>query len=100
MLSCMAWREGDQWVAVCLDFNLAAQDDCFEDVRDRLNAQIHSYLMDALAGKDQTHARYLLRRRAPLRYWLAYYFLAARHALRIRTPCAREYSSPIPLVPA
>ena len=100
LLRCMAWQEAGQWVAVCLDFNLAAQDDSFEEVKARLNQQIRSYLIDALAGDDKPHAPYLLRRRAPLRYWLAYGLIVLQHKLRLHVTGAREYSNSVPLAPA
>lgn len=99
VLHCMAWKEGGQWLAVCLDFNLAAQDDSMEGAKDRLHQQIVSYLTEALAGADQQHAPYLLRRRSPLRYWLFYYLSVLAHKLRMRVG-ACEYSSPVPLIPA
>jgi len=99
MLHCMAWKEGNQWIAVCLDFNLAAQDDTLAEVKKRLNAQVVSYLKEAIAGEDKDHAEYLLRRRAPARHWIRYYLYAMAHKLRMRVG-ACEYSSPVPLIPA
>ena len=99
MLRCMAWKEGEQWIAICLDFNLAAQDDTVAEVKRRLSDQVVSYLKEAITGADQEHAGYLLRRRAPVRYWLRYYACFFAHKLRVRVR-ACEYSSPVPLVPA
>lgn len=61
----MAWPEGGQWVAACIDFTLAAQGDTLEQARDRLHAQIGSYVTEAV-GIDAEHAEQLLTRRAPL----------------------------------
>jgi hypothetical protein len=99
VLRCLAFREGEQWVGVCLEFNLAAQGDSFAEVRHRLDAQIATYLREALAGPDREHAGYLLRRRAPLRYWLRYWLAGLAHRLHLRTR-AQDYESPLPLVPA
>jgi len=96
----MAWREGDQWIAVCLEFNLAAQDDSFDEVKARLNSQIRSYLLEALVGEDSEHAGYLIHRRAPLHYWLTYYLIALQKLLRLHIRGAREYSNPVPMAPA
>lgn len=99
VLHCMTWKEDGQWLAVCLDFNLAAQDDSMEGAKDRLRQQVLSYLTEALAGEDQQHAAYLLRRRSPLRYWLSYYLSGLAHKLRMRVGTC-EYRSPVPLIPA
>jgi hypothetical protein len=59
---------------VCLDFNLAAQGDSFEEAKSKLEAMIADYVYDALAGEDKPYAAQLLARRAPLSFWLKYYF--------------------------
>ena len=82
---CYAERHGDQWLAYCIDLTLAVQGDSFQDVRQRLDEQIVSYVYDAIAGEDQQHAAYLLTRKAPLRLRYRYYVLASLqriHALR------------------
>jgi hypothetical protein len=99
VLRCVAFKEQGQWVGVCLEFNLAAQGDTFADVRQRLDAQISTYLREALAGPDREHAGYLLRRRASLRFWLMYWLAALGHRLHLRTS-TKDYESPLPLVPA
>jgi predicted RNase H-like HicB family nuclease len=72
-LKCYAEKEADCWVAVCLDFNLAAQGDSFEEAKSKLEAMIADYIYDALAGEDKPYAAQLLARRAPLSAWLKYY---------------------------
>jgi hypothetical protein len=99
MLHCMAWKSGDQWIAICLDFDLAAQDDTLSAAKQRLSDQIVSYLKEAIIGEDKEHAGYLLNRRAPMRYWIRYYVCVLAHKLRVRAN-ACEYSSPVPLIPA
>lgn len=74
VLRCYGERTEGQWVAVCLDFCLAAQADTFEEARALLDAQINSYLRDALEGVDREHADYLLSRRAPTSMWIKYYY--------------------------
>ena len=63
---CYAEQRGTQWQAFCLDFNLAAQADSFDEAKKKLEAQIDEYVYDALAGEDRAHASVLLRRKAPL----------------------------------
>ena len=45
-----AKREGALWVAVCLDFCLAAQADTAEEATQKLSRQIQDYIYDAIAG--------------------------------------------------
>jgi hypothetical protein len=86
-LRCYAEREAPcVWVALCLDFDLAAQGETFADARARLDAMINDYVEDALTGEDRAHARSLLNRRAPWRYWLRYYWFALVQKVRIRPP--------------
>lgn len=75
LIRCYAQRHGDQWVAVSLEFGLAAQGDSLAEVKQKLDEQLREYVYDALAGEDRAHARYLLKRRAPLSDFAKYYFL-------------------------
>jgi len=75
IIKCYAEHENGVWVALCLDFNLAAQSDSFEDAKVKLEAMIKEYVYDALVGEDQIYASQLLSRRAPLSAWLKYYVM-------------------------
>ncbi len=77
ILRCYAEKKGNAWQAFCLDLNLAAQDSSFARVRNRLHAQIASYVEDAVTGPDVVYADQLLSRKAPLSCWLKYYYLRA-----------------------
>lgn len=105
MLRCYAEREGDLWVAFCLDFSLGCQGDSFDEVRTKLDAQIREYVHDALVGEDRKHAGALLTRRAPLSYWLRYWHAGfqawlAKETHARRPVGSRQFREPIPLVPA
>jgi hypothetical protein len=63
-LLCYAYGHGNSWEAICVDFDLAVQGQSFEDVQERLNKMIRSYILDARQEDDQTASR-LLNRRAP-----------------------------------
>ena len=98
-IRCYARKSQGQWVAVCLNFSLAAQGDSFEEARDKLRSQVDEYIDDAINGPDRQHAHYLMNRRAPLRDWIMYglislalSFSAAMHQSReqIRRWCYRE----------
>lgn len=83
VLRCYAERKGDQWQAFCLDLNLAAHGDTFQDVKSRLDEMIWSFVYDATVGEDAQYADQLLPRRAPLSYWLTYYWYSAIQRARI-----------------
>ena len=89
VLRCYAEREEpDVWVALCLDFDLAAQGETLEQAREHLDAMINDYVEDALTGEDRDHAAALLNRRAPWRYWLRFYWFTLMASLRRRPALA------------
>lgn len=84
-LRCYAERQApDLWVALCLDFDLAAQGETFEDARARLDAMINDYVEDALTGEDREYADAFLNRRAPWKDWARYYWVSLLRAISPR----------------
>lgn len=57
IVRCYSEQEGDCWIAVCLDFNLASQGDSFEEVKSKLETMLAEYVYDALAGEDKRYMR-------------------------------------------
>lgn len=108
ILRCYAELSEGQWQAFCLDFSLAAQADTFEEARAKLDEQIREYVCDALTGQDKEHATYLMRRRAPVLFWVKYWLALAFAVLARKQPSPKAESNdapmafkePIPLVPA
>ena len=98
IVKCYAEQESGCWVAVCLDFNLASQGDSFGEVKSKLEAQIYDYIYDALAGEDKPYSAQLLSRRAPLSFWLKYYFIKLKIAVWHST--GRIFHETMPLIPA
>lgn len=103
---CYGERTDDgQWSVICLDFCLAAQDVDFDVARSKLDEQIKSYIKDALTGQDRQHARVLMTRRAPAKYWLKYYAVKAvcivRNAFGLdgEGRQRRPFREPMPLAP-
>ena len=76
ILRCFAERTGDQWVAFCIDLNLAAQADTFDEAHTKLEGMVKEYVYDALAGEDRDHAPELMRRKAPLGILARYHCIA------------------------
>ena len=100
MLRCYAERKNGIWQAFCLDFTLAVQGDSVEEVKNKLESQILEYVHDALVGKDKKHAKDLLERKAPLKYWLKFYFfIALYHVQKAQQDFVRLLELPIPLAP-
>lgn len=98
IVKCYAEQEGSCWVAVCLNFNLAAQDDSFEAAKVKLENMISEYVYDALAGEDKPYSAQLLSRSAPLSSWLKYYFIVVKIALCHSKE--RTFDETMPLIPA
>lgn len=111
---CMARQERGVWVAVCVDFSLAAQGSTFQQARERLHEQIVHYVREATTV-DAEHSAELLRRRAPLRDRVTFELLdllsrrprvrrtiaALLHRMAPRAAVARQtYIEPLPLQPA
>jgi hypothetical protein len=72
ILKCYVEPEEGAWVAVCLDFNLAAQAESSDAARRKLEAMILSYVREALTV-DREYADQLLTRKAPWPAWVRYY---------------------------
>jgi hypothetical protein len=101
VLSCIAEKQGDQWQALCLDLCLAAQADTMDEARDKLEAMIADFVLEATDGPDKDYADQLLNRRAPLKYWLRYYaYLALSHLQSSAPANHRPFFETLPLVPA
>lgn len=108
MVRCMAWPENGQWVAVCVDFALAAQADTVEEARQSLSEQITQYVREAFTV-DKQHAEALLRRKGPfydrLRY-RAFKLLSScvNHGRAVTSAVRRSakfaYLEPLPVAPA
>lgn len=79
VLRCYAVKKDGHWEAFCIDLCLAAQADSFKDAKRLLDAQIRSYITEALTI-DRDHAEALLTRRAPLKQVLTFklYHLLSR----------------------
>ena len=81
IVRCLARRDGDVFVAVCVDLTLAAQGSTLHEAREKLHAQIASYIGEALTV-DRKFAPALLARKGPLKDRLLYRFCQLRAMLR------------------
>lgn len=100
ILRCYSEKIDGQWQAFCLDLCLAAQGESAIDVERKLLKMIREYVYDALVGQDKKHASKLLRRRAPLNYWLKFYSFVAFHKIGcLRDGVRHLFFPPMPLAP-
>lgn len=100
LLRCYAECSEGQWQAFCLDLCLAAQGESFQEVKRSLEAMILDYVRDAVVGVDRDYADILLRRRAPLKYWLKYYSLFVLFKIgAMKNNFRRLFVEPFPLIP-
>lgn len=73
---CYAEFKDGHWQAFCLDFTLAVQGDSLQEVKDKLNRQVVSYVRDALTI-DAEHAEELFARRAPMTWYAKFHAMNA-----------------------
>lgn len=106
LLRCYAERKHGIWQAFCIDLNLAAQGDSFEEVRKKLEDMVFEYVYDAVAGEHREHAEYLLNRKAPLYFRAKWHFArAASRIARLQRLVMRwcdqltTFKEPLPLLP-
>lgn len=99
ILRCLAEKIDDgSWQAFCLDLDLAVQGDSFVDVEQKLESLIDSWLEDALVGEDREHAYELLNRKAPVKWWLKYYYALVLYKLgRLHNSARILFRHPMPL---
>lgn len=101
VLRCYAEKQEHDWVAVCLDLNLAAQGESFREVRHKLSDMICEYVNDAVVGQDKEFAPQLLKRRAPLYFWLKYYRIYFQSGMvKVGNNFRKLFSETLPLTPS
>jgi len=93
-LHLLARRTEGQWVVACLDFSLAAQDDTFEAARERLIAQIGSYVREAYTWEGGAYASKLLSRKAPWHEWMWFRLAHVLHGLHAASSWLRGFEQP------
>ncbi len=73
IIRCMAYKEKDLYIAVCLDLSLASQGNSLNEAMAKLDNQIKDYIDEALAEPQYTQQ--LLNRPSPISLWIKYYWL-------------------------
>ncbi|ELA9712813.1 hypothetical protein RG007_003402 [Vibrio parahaemolyticus] len=72
-IRCLVKADGDLYVAMSLEFGLAAQADTVDGAFEKLKDQIDEYVSEALE-QDSEHRAKLLNRKAPVIWYVWYYF--------------------------
>lgn len=97
-LRCYAEKDDDSWFTICIDLNLYARGETFEDVKQALHEIIHRYVTEAVTV-DAKYIDDLIPRKAPFRFIFRYHTLSLlSHVKRFKEACS--FSEHLPLVPA
>lgn len=76
ILKCYGHRTKEgKWFGLCLDYNIAAEADSLEEMKQKMNEFIESYIETIHDTDDKDSIPNLLSRRAPIHYWLTYYLI-------------------------
>lgn len=82
-IRCLIERDGDLYVAMSLEFGLAAQADTLAEAKTKLKAQITEYIEDLNEEKDDLKKQYLLNRKGPWQCFLLYYVVYLLNKLHL-----------------
>ncbi|CUS33508.1 conserved hypothetical protein [Candidatus Nitrospira nitrificans] len=100
ILRCYAEQDTDgTWFAICLDLNLYARGDSFEEVRVKLNKLTTCYLKEAYE-RDSVYFSDLIPRRAPAYFWARYYLAKCFKMIHRSLASKQDFNMPLPFVPA
>lgn len=91
VLRCYAEPDPDgTWFAICLDLNLYARGDSYDEARTKLTQVTVAYLHEALE-RDVQYFEDLVPRRAPWIFWLRYLWATWLNALTQGLASTRKY---------
>lgn len=88
----MVLYNGKLWVAMSLEFGLAAQALTEQEAKAKLTAQIQDYYQEALT-LDKAYQTQLLTRKAPLSWYIRYYALKLKDLISTNHDAALFYQS-------
>jgi predicted RNase H-like HicB family nuclease len=76
ILRCYGYKTKEgKWFGLCLDFNIAAEADSPEEMKQKMKEFIESYIETILDTDDKGSISNLFSRRAPIHDWLIYYLI-------------------------
>ena len=62
LLKCYLWRSDDEWEALCVDLDIAAQGETYDEAFDQLKGAIETYVEYVHALPEHEHLKFLTRR--------------------------------------
>lgn len=96
-------KDGDQYVAICIDLCLAAQDSSPKEATQKLFSMIDSYIEEAF-NEDEAYIDQLLSRKSPIAHRLEFQLIRARVRLSALITDVRDgarlFYKTVPLKPA
>ena len=89
------------WYAVCLDLNLFAEGDTSHQAQEKLHKMIEEYVQEAFTTDSQYFSD-LIPRRAPVYFFLYYYYAVISHKIKKTFDGSRIYAftDHLPLEPS
>lgn len=97
MLRCYGHRKKNgRYFGVCLELNIAAEAYSAEELKEKLEAMIRSYIAAVLDTRDKDSVPILMSRKAPLRDWVVYYLISFIISIR-NYPTNFTFKSLIPI---
>lgn len=82
-VQCFAHGRGNDWQAICVDFDIAVQGHSLPDVQQRLGDAVTAYVIAAMEQDEDTRREWLSRR-VPLSVELGLFFGYFAHVLTRR----------------
>ena len=82
ILRCYGYHSNEVWTAICLDFNLVVKAENQKELKDKMHGVIESYIETVLDTDDKESIASLMMRKAPLKHWIIYYFIATLSMLK------------------
>jgi hypothetical protein len=76
IVRCLAHKKSNgRWFGICLDFDISAEAGTPEELKVKLIDMITDYVETVFDTDDKNSVAQLIQRRAPLHYWLLFYFM-------------------------
>ena len=96
--------DGGSYFAICLELNIYARGETYEEAAENCFRYICEYVEEALTD-DAEHAGNLLRRRAPMKFWLRYWYVRLMYRIFPENGDTDSkqggiFKRPLPLLPA
>ncbi len=79
-IRCLIRQDGELFVAMSLDFGLAAQGNSLSEAKSKLIMQVEEYIREA-CEEDSDHRDILLSRKGPISWFVSFY-LVKLHIMR------------------